>query len=80
MTFAFCADSFVVFRVRLDLRRYLRFAAMRIGTLILDNISVVTLLSFGLSHLHTKAVSSVLVIVINYTISKFVIFKKGRDE
>lgn len=77
--FAYWTNSTYVFKTRHTRKNFLSFMGMRLMTLPIDDLGLAFLLYLELSPLVSKSTMNVILIAINYVISKFVIFniKKG---
>ena len=74
--FAYWTNSQFVFRTGMAWKSFLEFMTMRLCTLPLDDGGMWLLLTLGVNDLLAKCAVNVVVIVINYLISKLIIFKK----
>lgn len=74
--FAYFTNTKYVFRSSFTLKNFTQFFTMRIGTIIIDNLGLVFIISLGANKLISKLVVNGIIIVINYIISKFLIYKK----
>lgn len=78
--FAYWTNSTFVFRVRHTWRNFLQFIAMRIGTLVIDNGGMLLLVSWEWNDFVAKGLVNAVIIVVNYLVSKLLIFKKRTKE
>jgi putative flippase GtrA len=78
--FAYFTNSLLVFKHKLSWLTLGQFFGMRIGTILIDDGGMWLLLSLGCSGLIAKCVVNVVIIVINYLISKFYIFKSNEQR
>lgn len=78
--YAFWTNSVFVFKVKCTRKSFYEFMVMRIGTLFIDNIGMVFLISRGVNDLFAKFVVNVFIIAINYVFSKLFIFKKSKGD
>jgi putative flippase GtrA len=74
--FAYFANTLIVFRQNISWSTAWQFFTMRIGTLLADNGGMWLLLLFLDSDIIAKVVISIVLIVANYLISKFIIFRR----
>lgn len=74
--FAYWTNSTYVFKVTHTWYNFGRFWMMRLGTLIIDDGGMYLLLLWQFNDLLAKVIVNVIVIIINYLISKLLIFKK----
>ena len=74
--FAYWTNSQFVFRTGMAWKSFLEFMAMRLCTLPLDDGGMWLLLTLGVNDLLAKCAVNVVIIAINYLISKLIIFKK----
>ena len=74
--FAYWTNSRFVFQTGMAWRSFLEFMTMRLCTLPLDDGGMWLLLTLGVNDLLAKCVVNVVIIVINYLVSKLIIFKK----
>lgn len=74
--FAYWTNSQFVFQTGMAWRSFLEFMTMRLCTLPLDDGGMWLLLTLGVNDLLAKCVVNVVIIVINYLVSKLIIFKK----
>ena len=76
--FAYWTNSTFVFQTGCSWRSFSQFILMRIGTLLIDNGGMWLMLSAAWNDLFAKCVVNVVIIVINYLVSKLLIFRKRR--
>lgn len=74
--FAYWTNSQFVFQTGMAWRSFLEFMTMRLCTLPLDDGGMWLLLTLGVNDLLAKCAVNVVIIVINYLVSKLIIFKK----
>lgn len=74
--FAYWTNSQFVFRTPCTKKNFVQFMTMRIGTLLIDNGGMLTLLFWGWNDFLAKCTVNFIIIVINYLFSKLLIFKK----
>jgi len=74
--FAYWTNSAYVFRTPHAWRSFCQFVGMRVGTLVIDNGGMYLLLVRGINGLAAKCIVNVIIIVINYLISKLIIFRR----
>lgn len=74
--FAYWTNTCFVFRVKHTWAKYLSFTAMRLLTLPVDDLGLLTLLYIDVDPLLAKTIMNTILIAINYLMSKFLIFKK----
>ena len=78
--FAYWTNSTFVFRVRHTWKNFMQFMGMRIGTLVVDDGGMWLLLRWGCNDIVAKCVVNVVIIAVNYLVSKLVIFRKKTPE
>lgn len=79
--FSYWTNSTFVFRVQHTTKNFLQFMGMRIGTLLIDNGGMYILIHLAVNVFFAKCIVNVVIIVINYVASKWIIFrKKDRKE
>lgn len=80
--FAYWTNSCYVFRKKMEIKSFLKFLIMRIGTLLIDDGGMWLLLSLDCNKLLSKCIVNVVVIILNYIFSKFFIFvsRKNKDK
>ena len=78
--FAYWTNSTFVFRAPHTWKNFLEFMGMRIGMLLIDDGGMFLLLQWGCNDLVAKCLVNVIIIVINYIVSKLFIFRKGKGE
>lgn len=78
--FAYFTNTIFVFRQKVSLKTFLGFWGMRIGTLLIDDGGMWLLLFIGWNNLVAKCFVNVVIIVINYICSKFIIYRKKGSE
>jgi len=78
--FAYIVNTKFVFRNTFTKANFTKFWAMRIGTLLIDNGGMFILILIGLNDLIAKCFVNVVIIVLNYIFSKFIIYKKEGDK
>ncbi len=74
--FAYWTNSTFVFRTPHTWKNFSQFIGMRIGTLLIDNGGMYLLLARGVNDLVAKCIVNAIIIVINYLISKLIIFRR----
>lgn len=74
--FAYWTNSQFVFQTGMAWRSFLEFMTMRLCTLPLDDGGMWLLLTLGVNDLLAKCAVNAVIIVINYLVSKLIIFKK----
>lgn len=77
--FAYMTNTKFVFQAPYTKQNFLQFWGMRIGTIIIDNGGMWVLLNMGWNKLLSKCIVNVIVIVLNYLFSKFIIYRKRGD-
>ena len=83
-SFAFITNKAIVFQSRgwrdkAALREFASFLAVRLFTLVLDTVLLYLLVEWLLvDRLLSKIVVNVIVILVNYVVSKFFIFRRGQ--
>ncbi len=78
--FAYWTNSRFVFRVRCTAKSFIQFMTMRIGTLLIDDGGMLLLISWNWNDLLAKCVVNAVIIVLNYLVSKLLVFKKEKKE
>ncbi len=76
--FAYLTNTKFVFNQNFTKDNFLKFWAMRIGTIFLDNGGMWILLHLGVNKLLAKCFVNAIIIVLNYLFSKFIIFSNER--
>ena len=74
--FAYWSNSALVFRTSCTWKNFSQFMGMRIGTLFIDNGGMYLFLLWGVGSLKAKCVINVIIIGINYLMSKLIIFRR----
>jgi putative flippase GtrA len=74
--YAYFTNCLLVFRRRLSWASFFQFWGMRIGTLLLDNGGMWLLLTAETNRLLAKILVNVILIILNYLFSKYIIFNK----
>lgn len=74
--FAYWTNSTFVFRVQHTWKNFLQFMGMRIGTLLIDNGGMYLMIHLAVNDFFAKCIVNVVIIVINYVASKWIIFRK----
>lgn len=74
--FAYWTNSTFVFHVQRTWKNFLQFMGMRIGTLLIDNGGMYSLMLLAVNDFSAKCVVNGIIIVINYVASKWIIFRK----
>lgn len=74
--FAYMTNTKFVFQQTYTKENFLKFWSMRIGTLLIDNGGMWLLLLLSCNNLIAKCVVNVIVIIVNYICSKFIVFCK----
>ena len=79
--YAFITNKKIVFRDNQGiLRQFIMFAGLRIVSYVLEELSLfVFVVQLEFNDLTVKVIVSVLIVIINYIFSKFIIFKKNED-
>ena len=77
--FAYWSNSRVIFRAKQTVQNLLQFFGMRILTLLFDNVAMVFLVNIYINKLLSKIIVNVVIIIFNFFMSKFFIFKK-KDQ
>lgn len=78
--FAYVTNTKFVFQCKFTKRNFLQFWTMRIGTILIDNGGMWLLLAIGVHKIGAKCAVNALIIVLNYLFSKFLIYKKGKEQ
>lgn len=74
--FAYYTNTKYVFNSLLTLKNFISFMSYRIFTLFLDNLFMYILVTICVKELIAKIIVNFVIIVMNYFVSKFVVFKK----
>lgn len=74
--FAYYTNTKYVFNDKFTKKNFISFMSMRIGTLFIDNVGLYYLVSISVDELIAKSIINIIIILINYICSKFIIFKK----
>lgn len=77
--FAYFTNSKYVFRVALTPKSFFKFMSMRIGTLAIDDGGMWLLTRLGWNDILAKCAVNILIILLNYLLSKLFIFKKKSE-
>lgn len=75
--FTYFTNSIFVFRKPCQIRSFLQFFVVRIGGLLIDDLGLAVLLAMGLDKLSAKCIVNVIIIVMNYILSKMVVFRSA---
>ena len=83
--FAFFTNKLYVFndksmKLRVVLSQFAKFASVRLVTLVLNSGLFFVMNKMGINDIITKAVVSVIVIILNYIFSKLIVFRKKADK
>ena len=83
--FAFFTNKLYVFndksmKMRDVLSQFAKFASVRLVTLVLNSGLFFVMNKMGINDIITKAVVSVIVIILNYIFSKLIVFRKKADK
>lgn len=76
VVFAYYTNTTFVFNDNFTKKNFISFMSMRISTLFIDNIGLYYLVSISIDELIAKSIINIIIILINYICSKFIIFKK----
>ena len=76
VVFAYYTNTKFVFNDKFTKENFISFMSMRISTLFIDNIGLYYLVSISIDELIAKSIINIIIILINYICSKFIIFKK----
>lgn len=82
VTFAYFINRYVVFRSKEKniLKEMAKFYTARVGSLLLDIVFMHILVTvIGLDHKLSKLMVQFLIVITNYLLSKFLIFKKNKN-
>ena len=74
--FAYYTNTKYVFNDKFTKKNFISFMSMRISTLFIDNIGLYYLVTISVDELIAKSIINIIIILINYICSKFIIFKK----
>ncbi len=74
--FAYYTNTKYVFNDKFTKKNFISFISMRISTLFIDNMGLYYLVSISVDELIAKSIINIIIILINYICSKFIIFKK----
>jgi putative flippase GtrA len=79
VVFAYWTNTVFVFCKKISAGTFFRFMGMRVGTIFIDDGGMWFLLSLGTNNFIAKCIINSIIIVLNYIISKFFVFKtSGR--
>ena len=78
--FAYWTNSTFVFRVPHTWKNFIQFVSMRMGGILIDDGGMWLLLFVGVNDLVSKVIVNAVVIIINYVVSRFWIFKTKEPE
>ena len=76
VVFAYYTNTKFVFNDKFTKENFISFMSMRISTLFIDNIGLYYLVSISVDELIAKSLINIIIILINYICSKFIIYKK----
>ena len=76
VVFAYYKNTKFVFNDTFTKKNFISFMSMRISTLFIDNIGLYYLVSISVDELIAKSIINIIIILINYICSKFIIYKK----
>ena len=76
VVFAYYTNTKFVFNDTFTKKNFISFMSMRISTLFIDNIGLYYLVSISVDELISKSIINIIIILINYICSKFIIYKK----
>lgn len=76
LLFAYWTNSTFVFRTPHTWMNFLQFVGMRIGTLLIDDGGMYLLLALSVNGLLAKCIVNSVITVVNYLISKLIVFRK----
>ena len=76
VVFAYYTNTKFVFNDKFTKENFISFMSMRISTLFIDNIGLYYLVSISVDELIAKSIINIIIILINYICSKFIIYKK----
>lgn len=80
VVFAYITNALWVFDDnKLSFKQFIEFCGSRLTTLILENIMIIVLETFIFNQLVLKVITNVVVIILNYILSKVFVFKKERN-
>ena len=77
VVFAYYTNTKYVFNNKFTKKNFISFMSMRVSTLFIDNIILYYLVSMSVDELIAKGIINIIIILINYICSKFIIFKKN---
>ena len=75
VVFAYYTNTKFVFNDNFTKKNFVSFMSMRISTLFIDNIGLYYLVSISVDELIAKIIINIIIILINYICSKFIIYK-----
>lgn len=75
--FTYFTNSIFVFRKPCQKKSFIQFFTVRIGGLFIDDIGLALLLALGINKLLAKCIVNVIIIVMNYILSKLVVFRSA---
>ena len=80
VSFAYFTNTLIVFKNRLTLRNCVEFFTMRIATIFIDDGGLYLLLNLGTDEILAKVLINIILVLTNYLLSKFIIYKKPRTD
>lgn len=75
--FTYFTNSIFVFRKPCQARSFIQFFMVRIGGLFIDDFGLALLLAMSMNKLLAKCIINVIIIVMNYILSKLVVFRSA---
>lgn len=78
--FAYWTNCRFVFRDKITPKNFIQFFGMRIGTILIDDGGMWLLLWWNWDKLLAKCIVNIIIIILNYIFSKFLIFAKKKDK
>lgn len=75
--FTYFTNSIFVFRKPCQIKSFIQFFMVRIGGLFIDDIGLALLLSLSMNKLLAKCIVNAIIIVMNYILSKLVVFRSA---
>ena len=78
VVFAYYTNTKFVFNDTFTKKNFISFMSMRISTLFIDNIGLYYLVSISVDELISKSIINIIIILINYICSKFIIYKNTQ--
>lgn len=74
--FAYITNTVWVFNAKIDFNSLVKFTSVRLGTLLIDTIILMTLLNLGSLEIVSKTIANIVVIILNYVLSKCYVYSQ----